>query len=113
MNDLISRQAAIKNARFPMIDDAGYEIVRVDDILALPSIKQKTKCIAQIKIDRNDIKDFINETVNEIIGNIAKPKTGKWIDDKCSICGSERAWYGEQPDYCPDCGARMIGKGNA
>lgn len=37
MSDLISKQAAIKNAHFPMIDDAGYEIVRVDDILALPS----------------------------------------------------------------------------
>ena len=37
MSDLVSRQAAIKNAHFPIIDDAGYEVVRVDDILALPS----------------------------------------------------------------------------
>ena len=37
MNDLISRQAAIKTAHLPAIDDAGYEVVRVDDILALPS----------------------------------------------------------------------------
>lgn len=37
MSDLISRQAAIKNAHFPVIDDAGYEVVRVDDILGLPS----------------------------------------------------------------------------
>ena len=35
--DLISREDAIKNAHFQMIDDAGYEVVRVDDILALPS----------------------------------------------------------------------------
>ena len=41
MCDLISRQAAIKNAHFPVIDDAGYEVVRVDDILALPSAEQK------------------------------------------------------------------------
>ena len=39
--DTISRQAAIKNAHFPMIDDAGYEIVRVDDILGLPSVEPK------------------------------------------------------------------------
>ena len=37
----ISRRDAIKNAHFPMIDDAGYEIVRVDDILWLPSVEPK------------------------------------------------------------------------
>ena len=36
--------------------------------------------------------------------------TGKWVGDKCSICGTERAWYGGQPDYCPDCGAKMRGE---
>ena len=35
--DCISRQAAIKTAHLPRIDDAGYEVVRLDDILALPS----------------------------------------------------------------------------
>ena len=34
-------------------------------------------------------------------------KTGKWIGDKCSVCGEERAWYGCNPSYCPDCGCRM------
>ena len=41
-SNLISRQAAIKNAHFPVIDDAGYEVVRVDDILALPTAEPKT-----------------------------------------------------------------------
>ena len=36
MSDLIDRQAAIKTAHLPVIDDAGYEVVRVNDILALP-----------------------------------------------------------------------------
>lgn len=36
-----------------------------------------------------------------------KPKTGRWIGDKCSRCGNERAWYGGQPDYCPDCGKKL------
>ena len=36
--------------------------------------------------------------------------TGEWVGDKCSICGTERAWYGEQPNYCPDCGAKMRGE---
>ena len=34
-------------------------------------------------------------------------KSGKWIGDKCSVCGEERAWYGCNPSYCPDCGCRM------
>ena len=39
--DLIDRQAAIKNAHFPVIDDASYEVVRVDDILAMPPVTPK------------------------------------------------------------------------
>ena len=35
--------------------------------------------------------------------------TGKWEGDRCSICGEERAWYGTNPNYCPDCGADMRG----
>ena len=37
MDDLISRKAAIATAHLPRVDDAGYEIVRLDDILKLPS----------------------------------------------------------------------------
>ena len=36
-----------------------------------------------------------------------KEKTGHWIGDKCSNCGNERAWYGNNPKFCPDCGAKM------
>lgn len=37
---------------------------------------------------------------------------GKWIGDKCSVCGRVRTWcgwYGLLPNFCPDCGARMRG----
>lgn len=36
---------------------------------------------------------------------------GHWIGDKCSECGTERAWYGAQPNFCPDCGADMRQEG--
>lgn len=102
MNDLISRQAAIKNAHFPMIDDASYEIVRVDDILALPSVEQKTKYIAQIKIDREDIESMVNE--------IARSKTGRWTwDDKgyfyCDRCGKKPNDQTRITNFCPNCGS--------
>ena len=37
-------------------------------------------------------------------------RKGEWFGDKCSICGAERAWYGDTPDFCPDCGADMRGE---
>ena len=36
-----------------------------------------------------------------------EPKHGEWVGDKCSVCGTERAWYGCNPPFCPDCGASM------
>ena len=37
----------------------------------------KTKCIAQIRINRDDIEDLVNEKVNEIVETMSEPKTGK------------------------------------
>ena len=102
MSDLISRQAAIKNAHFPMIDDAGYEVVRVDDILALPSAEPKIKCVAQIRINQDDIEDMVNE--------IARSNTGRWVwDDKgyfhCDRCGKKPNDQTRITDFCPNCGS--------
>lgn len=35
--DLIDRQAAMAMAHFPTVEDAGHEIIRLDDIISLPS----------------------------------------------------------------------------
>ena len=43
--DTISRQAAIETAHLPVIADAGYEVVRMDDILALPSAQPERTCV--------------------------------------------------------------------
>lgn len=107
MSDLISKQAAIKNAHFPMIDDAGYEIVRVDDILALPSVEPKIKCIVQIRINQDDIEDMVNE--------IVKSKTGRWVwDDKgyfyCDQCHKYPKYQEATTDFCPNCGSDMRGE---
>ena len=52
--------------------------------------------------------DLVEEALQMAIKALEQePKTGHWIGDKCSVCREERAWYGYNPLYCPDCGARM------
>ena len=131
MGDLISRQATLKNAHFPMIDDAGYEVVRVDDILALPSAEPKTartiynflkKKIGSKIIDNPfEFEGWYNRMIWHVqeyyklqkkyeVGGMAKPNTGRWIwDDKgyfyCDQCGKKPNDQTRTTDYCPNCGS--------
>ena len=44
-----------------------------------------------------------------------EPKTGHWINDKCSVCRkgtedliSSPEWYrNEEPNFCPFCGVKV------
>ena len=46
----------------------------------------------------------------------APVNVGRWIDDKCSVCGKgiddlidSKEWYrNEDPNFCPFCGAKLI-----
>lgn len=83
-DDLISRQAAIKTAHFPVIDDAGYEVVRVDDIMALPS--------AQPEIVRcKDCKEF-----------------RRWIDTDITFCDCTE-YEVKADDFCSKAERRTDG----
>ena len=42
---------------------------------------------------------------------IEERKTGKWIDDNCSVCG-QYVYHGDARNYCPNCGAKMRGDKN-
>ena len=77
--------------------------------------------------DEEDVEAF-----HMAIEALSEPKTGKWIDEEtdeykrtyCSLCGSSapfecvsddyygRKSHGEtrKTDYCPHCGAKMIGE---
>ena len=93
--DLISRQAAIKNAHFPMIDDAGYKVVRVDDILSLPSAEPKTG--TWIRCKEQDEADLKN-------GNALY---------ECSNCGhTDLHSETQEVPYCWFCGSDMRGDKN-
>lgn len=58
MNDLIDRQAAIRTAHLPTIADAGYEVIRLDDVLAIPvapAVQQWVPCSERLPENRDKV----------------------------------------------------------
>lgn len=61
-----------------------------------------------------DEMDSVMEEVKKVI--MPQPKTGQWIEDKCSACGKgvedlieSSEWYrNESPKYCPFCGLKLV-----
>jgi len=121
----ISRRDAIKNAHFPMIDDAGYEVVRVDDILALPSAEPKTGTLTEevrealmrlTMCAREECKvckyeddcgfdaQYQRATENMIIisNALKEPKTGHWI--RCKEQDEADLDNGNALYECSNCG---------
>lgn len=71
-----------------------------------------------------DDADFMDDEMYETLQVLVKiaeqePKTGRWVDGKCSVCGenpldyiecmgASNDAYTETPMlYCPNCGAKM------
>lgn len=119
--DLIRRADAIEAVASRDETDGTVKVFtgrQVNEILsALPSAEVKTKCIAQIKIDRDDLEDLVNEKVNEIVDKMSEPKTGEWIFStimptgyKCSVCGRGEFFHVDGFEFCPFCGADMRGE---
>lgn len=103
-SDLISRQAAINglNDYIQEYDDSNNTVKRSAMqeakmlIESLPSAEPKTKCIAQIRIDRDDMEDLVNEKVNEIVDKMSETKAETVLcalaDRACPFQGKEYAW---------------------
>ena len=59
-------------------------------------------------LPENEFLEWLNADVQQ--------KTGRWIDDKCSVCGKgiedlieSREWYtNEEPNFCPFCGLKLV-----
>lgn len=59
--------------------------------------------------------DDVRNAIANMPSVTPQQKLGRWIDDKCSVCGkgiedliSSGEWYrNEEPNFCPFCGARM------
>ena len=68
-------------------------------------------------VDEDTILDLVDSVP---IVDVAPVVHGRWIKDdflsddvnnaeKCSQCGELIGWFGNLPNYCPNCGAKMDG----
>ena len=133
--DLISRQAAIdalgKEPKFKIKRRYG-KMAETDLISRQAAIdalgkepKFKIKMIKTYAEGRSDqwFKDVA--TIASLPSAQPERKRGKWIDEayepfiisgRCSVCGWEAHLYEDDivgMNYCPNCGAKMKGEGNA
>ena len=137
MSDLIDRQAAIEaieqmqmpimRSEFP---EEQFVFTGMSEALQaikdLPSAPPKKVCVAEIKVEIDDLKDYIDKAIEE-------RKTGKWLERhhayadeekaieewqscKCSVCGRYDTrpylYYFSEPRFCSWCGADMRGEGH-
>lgn len=121
MDDLISRQAAIEEKkRCESADSYDFNngLIRAMNAIAdIPSAQPRTKCIAEIKISKEDLDELVAEKVEEIKAAQPERKRGEWKDRGedymirwiCSECGRKETHV---YNFCPDCGADMRGDEN-
>lgn len=96
--------------------DKGYERGKADMLKDIEDILDNRISSLEnvdMRIAMRSVKSIIHDLSSV---NSQEPKTGHWINDKCSICGKgiedlidSREWYkNETPNYCPFCGKRVV-----
>ena len=71
--------------------------------------KAVEKAMDEILYQGKSIREWMKTIIEQ------ESKTGRWIDDKCSVCGkgtedliSSHEWYrNEDPKFCPFCGVKI------
>lgn len=91
----------------------------MQDILDLPPVTPQPKTMHEKQADSEKYQKAYDDGYE---GGYAQarfdfePKTGHWIDDKCSACGkgiedliASPEWYrNEKPNFCPFCGLKLV-----
>lgn len=90
-------------------------IRREDALFALRKAERGESMMALTRLERAyaEIREMPAADVAEVVH-------GRWIKDdflsddvnnaeKCSQCGELIGWFGNLPNYCPNCGAKMDG----
>lgn len=132
--DLISRQAAIdaiEQMQMPIMrsefPEEQFVFTGMSEALQaikdLPSVPPKKVCVAEIKVDGEELQRCVDRAVERLKEEgQTERKTGKWIHDgydfphgndwiHCSECGKRGINVpADLTNYCPNCGADMRGE---
>lgn len=88
MADYIRREDALKALQNPELFNVTPRLLQI--IRELPAAD-----VAPVVHGRWIKDDFLSDDVNNA--------------EKCSQCGELIGWFGNLPNYCPNCGAKMDG----
>ena len=114
--DAVSRQDVLNtlDSTDKFLDETrtveSYKTLLEECYKNLPSV---TKCIATVKVSKEDMQKLIDEKMKDIV---VERKKGKWIPHRakydetapiyeCSICHKNNGF--ENTNYCPNCGCLM------
>lgn len=115
LNELVPKTQELHRAIFDEGYEQGqrellYEIRSEINCVEMPEENQMTAIYYLQELKKSQTGKYAKKWLDEAIEALEKKqKTGHWIGDTCSECGEERAWYGSNPPYCPDCGVKMVG----
>ena len=91
MADYIKRKTALEDFERCNAENPNWTPQRVKTLL----LRQPAADVADVVHGRWIKDDFLSDDVNNT--------------EKCSQCGELIGWFGNLPNYCPNCGARMDG----
>ena len=113
MSDYIEREALLKYSR-AMLERAEQKI---------RSGKTESEFWQAVhQTQREERAEFVSLLENAPAADVAPVRHGRWIygedvDIQCSICGHDAYTEGDyrqvKTNYCPNCGAKMDGKGES
>lgn len=93
-DEYISREAALADFEACNAENPRWTPQRVKTLL----LRQPAADVAEVVYGRWIKDDFLSDDVNNA--------------EKCSQCGELIGWFGNLPNYCPNCGAKMDGGNN-
>lgn len=97
MAEYIERAAAIKSVLRMRRPENSVAQNRMLSIIQMDMLKLPAADVAPVVYGRWIKDDFLSDDVNNA--------------EKCSQCGELIGWFGNLPNYCPNCGAKMDGAG--
>ena len=89
--EFISRTEALKDFEENNARNPNWTPQRVKTLL----LRQPAADVSEVVYVRWIKDDFLSDDVNNA--------------EKCSQCGELIGWFGNLPNYCPNCGAKMNG----